>query len=202
MKILVFDTETTWFINKKETDLSKQPRIVQFAGIIGEITPNGFKELKEIDIMIHPQMPIPYGASRVHNIYDIDVKNAKTIEHYIDEITGYINEVDIIVGHNIEYDEDMVKLELRRLEKLHAYKPKHSMCTMKTSVDFCAMRWKWERFKYPKLWELHKKLFWEYFLGAHDALTDVKATLRCFLELEKLSVIELEKKENNVMSLF
>ena len=85
-------------------------------------------------------MPIPYGASRVHNIYDIDVKNAKTIEHYIDEITGYINEVDIIVGHNIEYDEDMVKLELRRLEKLHAYKPKHSMCTMKTSVDFCAMR--------------------------------------------------------------
>jgi len=34
MKILVFDTETTGFINKKEFDLEKQPRIVQFAGIV------------------------------------------------------------------------------------------------------------------------------------------------------------------------
>ena len=40
MKILVFDTETTGFINKKETDLSKQPYIVQFAGIIGELDEN------------------------------------------------------------------------------------------------------------------------------------------------------------------
>jgi DNA polymerase III epsilon subunit-like protein len=31
MKIFVFDTETTGFINKKETDLNKQPKIVQFA---------------------------------------------------------------------------------------------------------------------------------------------------------------------------
>jgi DNA polymerase III epsilon subunit-like protein len=31
MKILVFDTETTGFINKKEIDLEKQPKIIQFA---------------------------------------------------------------------------------------------------------------------------------------------------------------------------
>jgi DNA polymerase III epsilon subunit-like protein len=34
MKIFVFDTETTGFINKKETDLTKQPKIIQFAGIM------------------------------------------------------------------------------------------------------------------------------------------------------------------------
>ncbi len=202
MKILVFDTETTWFINKKETDLSKQPYIVQFAGIIGELDENGFTQEKEIDIMINPGSPIPYGASRVHNIYDIDVKDSPLIDEKLEEIVGYINDVDVIIGHNIEYDESMIKLELRRQALLHMYKPKSVLCTMKSTVDFCAMKWKWERFKYPKLWELHKKLFWEYFLGAHDALTDVKATLRCFIELEKKWIMQMEKKEEKVMSLF
>jgi hypothetical protein len=31
MKIFVFDTETTGFINKKEFNLNKQPHIIQFA---------------------------------------------------------------------------------------------------------------------------------------------------------------------------
>jgi hypothetical protein len=31
VKIFVFDTETTGFINKKDTNLKKQPYIVQFA---------------------------------------------------------------------------------------------------------------------------------------------------------------------------
>jgi DNA polymerase III epsilon subunit-like protein len=34
MKIFVFDTETTGFIDKKESDLKKQPHIIQFAGIL------------------------------------------------------------------------------------------------------------------------------------------------------------------------
>jgi len=37
MKILVFDTETTGFIDKKNPGLEYQPHIVQFAGIYGEL---------------------------------------------------------------------------------------------------------------------------------------------------------------------
>jgi inhibitor of KinA sporulation pathway (predicted exonuclease) len=35
-----------------------------------------------------------------------------------------------------------------------------------------------EKFKFPKLSELHQWLFGEDFEGAHDALNDVKATSR------------------------
>jgi fido (protein-threonine AMPylation protein) len=73
---------------------------------------------------------------------------------------------------------------------------------MKTTVDFCAIQWKGERLKYPKLWELHKKLFDEYFVWAHDALTDVEATLRSFIELVNKWVIKIEEKKDDVMSLF
>jgi hypothetical protein len=34
MKIFVFDTETTGFFDKKDTSITKQPRIIQFAGIL------------------------------------------------------------------------------------------------------------------------------------------------------------------------
>lgn len=202
MKIFVFDTETTWFINKKETDLEKQPKIIQFAWILWELKNGKFQELERVDILINPKIPIPYGSSQVHHIYDIDVKNSPSIEEEIDKIMKYINEPDVIIWHNIEYDESMVKLELKRLNREFEYKPKQIICTMKNSVEFCAIQWNWERFKYPKLWELHKKLFWEYFTWAHDALTDVEATLRCFVDLVEKKVIQIEEPNDEVMSLF
>jgi DNA polymerase III epsilon subunit-like protein len=56
-----------------------------------------------------------------------------------DEIIKLINEPDIIVGHNIEYDENMIKLELRRLEKEYEYRPKQTICTMNSSINFCKL---------------------------------------------------------------
>lgn len=123
------------------------------------------------------------------------------VEH-IDEIMDFLQEADVLVGHNIEYDEDMLKLELRRQQKLHLYHPNQVLCTMKTTVDFCALQGNGERFKYPKLGELYKKLFGEYFIGAHDAMTDVEATLRCFLELEKQKILSLGEKKQEILSLF
>jgi len=205
VKIFVYDTETTWFINKKETNLDLQPNIIQFAWILGELKNWEFKEIKRINQIINPKKPIPFASSQVHHLYDIDVKDAPHIEDVIDEILTYINEPDIIVGHNIEYDEDMVKLELRRLDMEYRYQPKQVICTMNESTNFCKLPKKMASspwYKRPKLWELHKKLFWEYFIWAHDAMTDVEATLRSFLELVKLNVIELKEKKEEVMSLF
>ena len=201
MRIFVFDTETTWFIDKKENDLTKQPRIIQFAGILWDLEDWKFKEVKRVNILINPKMPIPFESSKVHHLYDIDVKNAPCIEDKIDEIMSYINDSDAIIWHNIEYDEDMIKIELKRLNQEYRYQPKQVICTMKNTVDFCAIKWNWERFKYPKLWELHKKLFDEYFIWAHDAMTDVEATLRCFVELAKTWIIKIEKPQE-AMTLF
>ncbi len=202
MKIFVYDTETTWFINKKETNLELQPKVVQFAWILWEIHNWEFIEEKRINLLINPKVPIPFWASQVHHLYDIDVKEAPFIESIIDEILSYINNPDVIIWHNIEYDENMIKLELKRLNQEYKYKPKQVICTMKTTVDYCSLQWNWNRFKYPKLWELHKKIFWEYFIWAHDAMTDVEATLRCFIELVKMWIIKIEEKKEDVMSLF
>lgn len=202
MKIIVFDTETTGFMNKKEIDnLDKQPYLVQFAWIYGEVVNGEFKEIQRINELVKPIIPIPYDSSLVHHIYDVDVQDEPGIEAKMDQFLKVLNEADVVIGHNIEYDDFVINTELKRLERFWEYNPKKTFCTMKETVDFVAVKGNGERFKYPKLGELHKKLFWEYFIGAHDAMVDVEATLRCFLELYNKNIIEIEE-DNQVMSLF
>lgn len=211
MRIFVFDTETTGFINKKDPNLDNQPQIIQFAWILWDVTKNihsneyEFSEEKRVDILINPWKPIPFASSQVHHLYDIDMKWQPAFPEVKDEILSLINDSDIIIGHNIEYDENMILLELRRLAKEYKYKPKQVVCTMNESVFYCKLPKRDEKaqwFKRPKLWELHKKLFWEYFVWAHDAMIDVEATLRCYIWLLNKWIVKLEEKEENVMSLF
>ena len=204
MKIIVFDTETTWFINKKEIDnLDAQPYMVQFAWILWEVDSDwNFTEIKRINQLVKPPIPIPFWSSQVHHIYDIDVQNSPSISDVMTEFLNILNDADFVIWHNIEYDESIINIELKRLWRLWEYNPKGVVCTMKETVDFCAIKWNWERFKYPKLWELHKVLFWEYFVWAHDAMVDVEATLSCALELNKKNIITLDTSENTLMSLF
>ncbi len=212
MKIFVFDTETTWFIDKKESDLNKQPYIIQFAWILWNIDDSwSFKEEDRIDLLIKPPISIPYKSSQINHIYDVDVKNKKKIDQSINKILHYINTPDLIIWHNIEYDESMIKLELKRLERTHDYKPKQIFCTMNETIDYCKLEKKNSKYqnnknsswyKRPKLWELHKKLFDQYFIWAHDAIIDVEATLKCFIELYKQGIVQIEQKKDNLMSLF
>ncbi|MDD5212829.1 MAG: 3'-5' exonuclease [Candidatus Gracilibacteria bacterium] len=202
MKIFVFDTETTGFIDKKNPDLNAQPKIVQFSGIMGEIKDGKWTELERIDQYINPGIKIPFETSKIHHIYDIDVKDAPKMDEVIDRILYFLNTPDLLVGHNIEFDEAMIKVELKRLEREHDYKPKDTYCSMKNTVEFCAIMGDRDRYKYPKLGELHKKLFGEYFTGAHNAIIDVENTLKCFLSLYEKGVVKIAEKKETVMSLF
>ena len=84
MKAFVFDTETTGFTVKGGT-LAEQPYIIQFAGILGEISKEyGFVEIERIDQSVKPRISIPFAASQVNGIYDRDVVDAPYIEEVID----------------------------------------------------------------------------------------------------------------------
>ncbi len=44
----------------------------------------------------------------MNGIYDKDVVDVPYIEEYIDTIMKVLNGVDIVVGHNISYDEEIL----------------------------------------------------------------------------------------------
>jgi DNA polymerase-3 subunit epsilon len=115
MRAFVFDTETTGFPIKDGT-MEQQPYIVQFAGILGDVSrENGFVEIERVDIMVKPRISIPFSASQIHGIYDRDVENAPYIEEVIDQMLKYLNTSDAVVGHNVEFDEEIIRIQLSRL---------------------------------------------------------------------------------------
>lgn len=200
MKICVWDTETTWF-STKGGDISQQPYIIQFAAITGELTDDGvYSELSRHDVLIKPPIAIPFGASQVNGIYDADVADKLPFDAHVTDILRVLNAADVVAGHNISYDEEILAYELERLGRMGEYAPVSTICTMKSSTDHCKLQGRGFSFKPPKLAELHRFLFNEYFEWAHDAMIDVEATMRCFLELVKRWVIQIET--NNVMRLF
>jgi DNA polymerase-3 subunit alpha len=116
------------------------------------------------------------------------------MEEYIVEIAHLINSVDLVVWHNIVFDNSMIKYEIQRAKlKWIAvdFEPKNILDTMYSSIEYCKLKNKvWDiKYKRPKLRELYKKLFWINFTWMHDAVFDVKATTKCFVELSNRWVI-------------
>ena len=199
MKICVWDTETTG-LPTRGGDLTQQPYIIQFAAIVWEWSDGVYTELERHDILIRPPIAIPFGASQVNGIYDRDLEECSDFSHSIDPIVKILNSADIVAGHNIEYDEEILGYELQRFARMGEYSPMKRICTMRSSTDYCKLQGRGFSYKPPKLAELHKFLFDEWFEWAHDAMVDVEATMRSFIELVRRDVIRLET--NNVMRLF
>ncbi len=163
MQIFVFDTETTGFV-ERDGPLEIQPYIVQFSGILLELGDDKvLTEVDRIDQFVKPPISIPFGASQVHGIYDADVADKPMLSECIDRFLSYLNGADFVIGHNIEYDENVLNYELIRLHRKGDYNPKKTLCTMKETVDFCAFPGRGVGYKFPKLNELHKKLFGDFF---------------------------------------
>lgn len=99
---------------------------------------------------------------------------------------------EYLVAHNIGFDYNVLGAEMLRY-KMSVGKKLNQICTMEASTNYCQLPGKYGKFKWPKLDELHRKLFGADFEGAHDALDDVKATSRCFFAMLDLNLIKLNR---------
>jgi DNA polymerase-3 subunit alpha len=193
-KYLIYDTETSGFYKKGiETKPAKeQPWIVQ----MGMILTNGEKDFNRLAINIKAEgRSIDPGAEKVHGISvkdaEFGLKELQALEIFL---TMFYN-ADIIVCHNVAFDLPMTRLALVRngleLPAQHL-KNKEAICTMKSTTNYCALPNKWlNSFKWPKLEELHQKLFGFKPLAEelHDALADCTYTKKCFFELLAREII-------------
>ncbi len=190
--ILFFDTETTGLPNNYNAPISDSnnwPRLVQLAFILCDDTGKIFSEGNYI---VKPSgFVIPSEAFSIHGI---STERANSEGENLDIVLGYFNEVlnkaNVVVAHNIDFDKKIIGAELFRLGIVNSLDIKHEICTMKLSTDFCKIN-STRGYKFPKLSELHFKLFGIQFNEAHNALIDVKATFKCFWQLIKLQVISL-----------
>lgn len=187
---LFFDTETTGLPRDWQApleNLDNWPRLVQLAWLL---TDKNGREIKSISKIIKPEgYEIPEAAAAVHGISTARAQaEGVLLDPVLKEFTRAVDEAKILVAHNMSFDEKIMGAELLRKKYEHKLFERPKICTMHSSTNYCRIE-NGYGYKWPKLIELHQKLFNEAFDGAHDALADVKACARCFFELMKRRVI-------------
>ena len=102
-RVLAFDLETTGISTNND-------RIVQVALIGADADGNPIHH----DILVNPQRPIPRDASRVHGIYDQDVRSKPVFKECANELAELM-EGAVIVGHNArKFDMPLLENEFYR----------------------------------------------------------------------------------------
>lgn len=188
---LFFDTETTglpkkW--NAPVADVDNWPRLVQIAW---QQYDNDGKRMSAKDYIIKPDgYIIPAEAAKVHGITtERAEKEGVALQGVLEEFAALIAASDVLVAHNINFDEKIIGSEFIRGNIESGLFETERICTMKSSTDFCKLPGNYG-YKWPKLSELHIKLFQKDFEEAHDASVDIEACARCFWELKKLGIIQ------------
>ena len=194
-KYLFFDTETTGLPPRDLEDSSYDqidvwPRLVQIGWIVTDENGNTIKRRSEI---IRPEgFIIPKGASDVHGIttekaMQIGVPIGKVLREIYDDMLH----VKLLVAHNFGFDHKILGAEFYRKNiDTNIIDDKEHICTMLSTTNYCELLpIRFGEYKWPKLEELHHKLFGCTFSDAHDALADVEATKKCFFELKKRNIL-------------
>tara|TARA_B100002019_G_C21199760_1_gene563346 strand:+ start:326 stop:958 length:633 start_codon:yes stop_codon:yes gene_type:complete len=185
MLILVFDTETTGVIPKEIYNIEKCPYIIQFSFIVYDI--KNYKIVHEYNkiINIPKHIEIPDESTKIHGITKLQTNRSRTtITSCLQNFKKFVDKCDYIIGHNIDFDIKMVEIECQR-NNIYVNifdKPTKLFCTMQNSIDICkieAVNIMGKYYKWPRLSELHEKLFNTTPNNLHDAFNDILICLRC-----------------------
>ena len=219
MKVLVFDTETSGLSKTKIINLSTihlWPFIVQFSYIIFDTDTCSIVKMYDNIIKLKPYNVISEESSKIHGITnEISLNKGVDIQEVLFEFCSDIDEVDLMVAHNINFDLPLIKVELLRcmqnnIDTNDIYQSlkdnfetilnkKEKYCTMENSIHLCKIERENSRGKYlkfPTLSELHVYLFNVTPCNLHNSLNDILITLRCYMKMKHdIDVIE---KDNTI----
>jgi len=217
MKILVFDTETNGLppkdvLRKKYPSLSdliyNYPSLLQLSYILYDIYENEICIIKDDIIKLPDCIKLNEESVKIHKInkekinsYGINIK--ESLKWFIESY----KKCDYLIAHNIKFDKNILKGELLRngFEDCFAKYKKTEICTMLQSVNFCKIETISERtgktyYKWPKLIQLHNKIFHIDPKDLHNALNDVLICLRCYIYLKYgYDVCETNKYISNLI---
>jgi DNA polymerase III epsilon subunit-like protein len=204
MKFIVYDTETTGLPSKnaKLTLTDLWPYIVQFSYIIYESETNEI-EKKDYIIQIPENVVMNNENIAIHGVTnEMSQTKGVKINNVIEEFINIIEGSDFVIGHNLEFDLNILKVELLRMIREtnddevrqnyqeclnNLYSLDKYYCTMQNSINVCKLPSPYKKFKdqfkYPRLDELHNHFFGIKPKKLHNSLNDVIITFRCFYKL-------------------
>jgi len=197
MKVLAFDTETTGLpvsYNAPLSDSSKWPYIVQLSFIVFDTLKKEILDYSDRIIKLDPDIIITPESIAIHQITpEQSQRDGISIQKALQEFDDAIKDVDLIIGHNIQFDKNMLTVEFHRNRLRNCLyrdgRPINEFCTMKRNIELCKLPFVnhnntiMSHYKWPTLSELHYCLFNAKPKGTHNAIVDVMICLRCYVYL-------------------
>lgn len=191
---LVFDTETTGLpasYDAPPSDIDNWPRVVQLAWEAFDA--RGRKTGARSSVIFPDGFKIPKEAERIHGIStEIAKRTGVPIAKELDAFVEALSEASVIVAHGFKFDAGVLGAEFYRRGIQHQFLHKTPVCTMEDATEYCALPGP-RGFKWPKLPELHFKLFGKEVKETHDAAADVAICSKCFFELKRLGVVRVTR---------
>lgn len=189
--ILFLDTETVGLpgdMSQPYTNHHNWPEMVSIAWLLCDKGETGWNEAEYI---VAPRPSVFNTAAHINGITpEMQAEKGAEISLVLNALLENFDYADLVVCHNAAFDQPVLFAEMDRLgiepPEIEWY------CTKQESVELCRIPNKSSRYpgqyKWPSLDELHFFLFNEPIKGReqfHNALTDVRATARCYFEMQK-----------------
>ena len=159
-RFFVLDTETT--------GLGRQDEIVQI-GIVDQ------DDNPVMDELIKPTIPIPFGASKVHGIYDSHVEDARNFKDIYTELSKLLAG-QVVLAYNMKFDRRMLEQSGAKYG-LPEIRANWEECVMIQYAQYKGQRRKgWRSYKWHRLGNAIDQEGLEV-KDAHNALGDARMTL-------------------------
>lgn len=192
---IIFDTETNGLpvnYNAPAENVDNWPRISQ---ISWQIFNKDRTLIKLVDKYIYPdgwKFPDTQFFKDNANI-ELNKQRGLPIKEVLNDFIEDRKKCNFTIGHNLSFDSKIVRAEMFRAGLNQIEFDSVKICTMLKSTSYCNITGN-RGAKWPKLEELHRKLFNCDFEGAHNSDSDVSATAKCFFKLVELGVINLDQE--------
>jgi len=187
---LIIDCETTGLPRNWKapiSDLENWPRVIQVAWALYD---GADRHLESKMHLVQPDgFTIPMESQRIHGIStDRALAEGQKLATVLDQLGAAVGKSEVVVAHNIRFDESVISAEYLRLKVKPPFSDKKRICTMTESTEFCRIQGPYG-YKWPTLSQLHWELFKSGYEEAHDAGADVAACAKCFFELKRRHVL-------------
>jgi DNA polymerase III epsilon subunit-like protein len=194
--------------NRVGPSIEEYPYILQLSFVIYDLETNTIKKKYDSYVKIAESINIdPYVSNLTGITKQICHDKGKSISTILYDFYKAYKMCEGLVAHNLEFDTKMILVEVERNQAnlieqglsqcLILFQPMHEKinnidryCTMRKGIALCNIMFesgdqgKNSRRKFPKLSELHQKLFnGEIPSNLHNSMVDVEVCLRCYLKM-------------------
>ena len=202
-RVMIFDVETTGLLPRDRSGipLTELPHILQISFVIFDT--QYWRVIKSVDFHINVPSTVEISPliTELTGITREKCDNGTPILNALLEFQKEYMLCNMIVAHNIQFDREMIRVEMERHREeiltfdthmifnddLEKSTNKEIYCTMKMGRNLCKIERKTKEgktyFKSPKLIELYEKIFEMSPQNLHNSLVDTYICLRCFVKM-------------------